>query len=113
MGQTDPDVRRGEADPQEADAVLRGKYYEYCSAQLADLLLYLSPDEIFVLAEKAAAVRGRPERVSYLTMVEVATGWLAERVALPPYEVWVEDYRTNPERYEEFFIGLWQSSLPV
>ena len=93
-------------------SVLRAKYFEYCSAQLADLLLYLTPDEIFVLAEKAAHASGRPDRVSYVTMVEVATGWLSERIALPPFEIWVDDYRRHPDRYEEYFMGLWESDVP-
>ena len=112
MSQTDPEHRTGAAGPSE-DALLRAKYTEYCSAQLADLLLYLSPDEIFVLAEKAAHVRGRPEDVSYLAMVEVATEWLSARVALPPFDVWATDYRAHPDRYEDYLLGLWESELGV
>lgn len=89
--------------------VLRAKYHDYCSAQLADLLLFLSSDEIFLLVQKAA--RGHPtevEDLGYTGMVRVATEWLAERVSLPPFEVWLEDYRAHPERYEEYFMGLWE-----
>lgn len=113
MSQPEPDHRRRTAQPAHDDVVVRAKYYEYCSAQLADLLLYLSPDEIFVLAEKAARSRGTPERVDYLSMVEIATRWLADRVALPPFEVWREDYLAHPDRYEEYFMGLWESEVPV
>lgn len=91
--------------------VLRAKYVEYCSAQLADLLLYLSPDEIYLLAQRAspradAHDEGTP---SYGGMVERATRWLASRVTLPPFEVWLDDYRRHPERYEAYLIGLWES----
>ncbi|MDX1648193.1 MAG: hypothetical protein R3304_13690 [Longimicrobiales bacterium] len=91
--------------------VLRAKYHDYCSAQVADLLVYMSPDEIYLLAHRAYREEGREEEISYAEMVRVATDWLAKRVALPPFEVWVEDYRAHPERYEEYFMGLWESEL--
>lgn len=96
------------ADP---EATLRAKYLEYCSAQLADLLLYLSPDEIYLLAEKASREGGHsepPDR-SYSAMVHEATRWLAGRIALPPFEIWREDYRRNAARYESYLMGLWES----
>lgn len=108
-----------EAEPTPSDnsdaarEVLRAKYVEYCSAQLADLLLYLTPDEIYLLAQHGSAdPSSAPEaeaQPSYGAMVERATAWLASRVALPPFDVWIEDYRRNPERYEAYLIGLWES----
>lgn len=89
--------------------VLRAKYLEYCSAQLADLLLYLSPDEIYLLAERAARSNTDRGQMSYEEMVQHATRWLSEKVVLPPFEVWVEDYSAHPDRYEEYFMGLWES----
>ena len=38
-------------------AILRAKYHDYCSSQVADLLLFLTPDEIYVVAQKAARER--------------------------------------------------------
>jgi hypothetical protein len=109
-----------DADPAHSDGaddsneVLRAKYLEYCSAQLADLLLYLSPDEIYLLAQKATRESGAPvaDAGSYTAMVEQATRLLARRVNLPPFDVWREDYRANRERYEAYFMGLWQSEAP-
>ncbi len=92
--------------------VLRAKYLDYCSAQVADLLLFISPDEIYLLAQRAAQERGDPGEVSYVRMVQVATEWLSEKMALPPFEVWVQDYLAHPDRYEEYFLGLWESELP-
>ena len=100
-------------NPSADDGVLRAKYIEYCSAQLADLLLYLSADEIFVLAQKAARASGETGDVSYMKTVEVATNWLAQRVSLPTFEVWVRDYRANPERYDSDLMGLWQAGMEV
>ena len=94
----------------DADEVLRAKYLEYCSAQLADLLLYLSPDEIYLLAEKASRESdASTQDRSYTSMVQRATRLLARRVNLPPFEVWREDYRANRERYEAYFMGLWEA----
>jgi hypothetical protein len=91
--------------------VLRAKYLDYYSAQVADLLLFISPDEIYLLAQRAAQERGDPGEVSYMRMVQVATEWLSEKMALPPFEVWVQDYLAHPDRYEEYFLGLWESEL--
>lgn len=96
---------------EETTRVLRAKYHDYCSAQVADLLVYMSPDEIYLLAHRAYREQGRDEDISYAEMVRVATDWLAERIALPPFDVWVEDYRAHPDQYEEYFMGLWRSEL--
>lgn len=93
----------------ESDETLRAKYLDYCSAQLADLLLFLSPDEIFLVAQRAQREMGEAADVSYMGMVEVATGWLSSRVVLPPFDVWVEDYRAHPELYEAYLMGLWET----
>ena len=97
--------RKASADD---EAVLRAKYLDYCSAQLADLLLYLSPDEIFLVAEKAAREQGRASAGSYMRMVQTATAWLAKRVSLPPFEEWAEAYRADPARFEAQLMGLWE-----
>lgn len=97
-------VEDGSDEPLE---LLRAKYLDYCSAQLADLLLYLSPDEIFVVSEKISS--SDPDSAGYDRMVKVATEWLADRVALPPFEVWLRDYQSHPEHYERYLMGLWES----
>jgi hypothetical protein len=93
----------------ESTEVLRAKYLDYCSAQLAEILLYLSPDEIYTIAQRAARESDISGAVSYDRIVQVATRWLSRKVALPPFEVWAEDYRAHPDRYEEYFMGLWES----
>jgi len=103
-------VKRGSKEPLE---VLRAKYLDYCSAQVADLLLYLTPDEIYLLAQRAYREDSQDGELSYGEMVQSATDWLAQKVALPPFEIWLEDYRDNPESYEEYFIGLWESESEV
>ena len=68
-------TENGEAEELEQ---LRAKYLDYCSAQLADLLLYLTPDEIYVLAEKVSGADGDHAAPGYGHVVRVATEWLAE-----------------------------------
>ncbi|MEQ1855209.1 MAG: hypothetical protein ABL963_02000 [Longimicrobiales bacterium] len=89
--------------------VLRAKYHDYCSAQVADLLVYMSPDEIYLLAHRAYREGGGQGDISYVEMVRVATDWLSRRIALPPFEIWLDDYRAHPDKYEEYFMGLWQT----
>ncbi len=89
--------------------VLRAKYHDYCSAQVADLLVYMSADEIYLLAHRAFREEGGEGDISYVEMVRVATDWLSRRVALPPFEIWLEDYKAHPDLYEEYFMGLWES----
>lgn len=101
----------GRAEGEESVEVLKAKYLDYCSAQVADLLLYLSPDEIYLLAQRAHREEGGVGELSYMEMVRIATDWLARKVALPPFEVWLEDYRANPSRYEEYFMGLWDEEF--
>jgi len=102
-------VDEGQAGPSESHEVLRAKYLDYCSAQLADLLLYLSPDEIYLLAQRAHREKGSEGELRYVEMVRLATDWLSGKIALPPFDVWLADYRAHPDRYEEYFLGLWES----
>ncbi|HSH74919.1 MAG TPA: hypothetical protein VLA09_04530 [Longimicrobiales bacterium] len=101
-------MHAGNKASEESLEVLRAKYHDYCSAQVADLLVYMSPDEIYLLAHRAHREEGGSGEISYMEMVRVATDWLARRIALPPFEVWLEDYREHPEKYEEYFMGLWE-----
>ena len=95
--------------PDESTEILRAKYHDYCSAQLAEILLYLTPDEIYTIAQRAARESGATAGGSYDRMVQVATRWLSRKFPLPPFDVWAQDYREHPDRYEEYFMGLWDA----
>lgn len=103
----------GQSGSEEPREVLRAKYLDYCSAQVADLLLYLSPDEIYLLAQRAHRERGGEGDLSYVEMVKIATDWLSQKVKLPPFEMWSTDYLEHPDLYEEYFMGLWESEAEV
>jgi hypothetical protein len=80
---------------------------------VADILLLLSPDEMFVLAQDAAREAGVTGDLGYQEIVDLATGRVSRKLALPPFEVWVRDYQADPDRYEEYLMGLWESELVV
>lgn len=106
-------VDAGKSGSEGSNGVLHAKYLDYCSAQVADLLLYLSPDEIYLLAHRAHIEAGGEGELTYVEMVRRATDWLSTKVALPPFDVWAEDYREHPERYEAYLMGLWKSEEPA
>ena len=92
-----------------AERVLRAKYLDYCSSQIAGHLVLLSPDEIYVLAREAHRAGGRDSEPSYEQMVRLATEGVAQRLTLPTFEQWSEEYEQDPARYDEQLLGLWES----
>ncbi len=105
-------VPPGQERSAEPEEILRAKYLDYCSAQVADILLLLTPDEMFVLAQDAARESGRAGEMGYEEIVTLATERVSRKLALPPFEAWVLDYRQNPDRYDQYLMGLWRSELP-
>ena len=97
--------------PDLAERVLRAKYLDYCSSQVAEHLLLLSPDEIYVLAQEALRTAGQKTEPSYEQMVRLATEGVAQRLTLPPFEQWADEYSRDPARYDDQLIGLWESEL--
>lgn len=103
-----PSAGRSSSEP---EAILRAKYLDYCSAQVADLLLFLSPDEIYVLAEDAAREAGSVKELPYDEIVRLATVRLSSKLVLPPFDVWVEDYRAHSDYYDRYLMGFWRSEV--
>jgi hypothetical protein len=102
--------------------VMRAKYLDWCSAQVADHFLALSPDEIFELAERAdreddasssrsLSASEAADLTSYRAMVERVTGVLARQIDLPTFDEWLELYRQNPAAVEARLLGFWKDSL--
>ncbi|MFQ5538304.1 MAG: hypothetical protein ACE5GJ_12730 [Gemmatimonadota bacterium] len=104
-------VGAGKSGSKESREVLHAKYLDYCSSQVADLLLYLSPDEIFLLAQRAHREAGGEGELTYAEMVKIATDWLSARIKLPPFEMWADDYREHPERYDHYLLGFWEDEV--
>ena len=103
-----PPSKSGTSEPEE---VLRAKYLDYCSAQVADILLLLSPDEMFVLAQDAAREAGVSGDLGYDQIVSLATRRVSRKLALPSFEDWVQEYQDDPGRFDEELMGLWESDI--
>lgn len=95
------------------ESVLRAKYLDYCSARVAEALLLLSPDEMYVLANDALGDSGTSSNapLSYDEAVRLATRRISSRLDLPDFDTWSARYRQDPARFERELIGLWKSAL--
>lgn len=91
------------------EEILRKKYLDYRSRQLAGFFVYIPVEDIYRIAQRRAEERDDRGEISYGRMVALATDWLDGWVPLPPFHVWAEDYRRNPLPYENYFLGLWKS----
>lgn len=111
-------------------AVLRSKYHDWCSARVADRFAELSPEEIYQLAHAPqevaeATMRGRARGEAeasasrdadvfslgdegYSELVRRVTEVLATSIDLPSFEEWLDDYRREPERYDQEMLGFWR-----
>lgn len=94
------------------EEILKAKYLDFCSAQVADILLLLSPDEMFVLAQDAAREAGMTGELGYEQIVKLATERVSQKLALPSFDVWARDYEEDPERYEQYLMGFWETEPP-
>jgi hypothetical protein len=105
------------------DRVLRAKYLDWCSARLAERFLRLTPDEIYVLAQRASpapsgvaedvsesayAVDALSATASFRAIVEQVTEQLASTLPLPSFEEWLSGYKESPDRYEQELLGFWK-----
>ena len=92
----------------ETMSVLRAEYVDYCSARLADMLLRLTADDMYLLAEEVAgdAQRDPDELPSFNTIVQLATERLTMDLELPNYWEWVREHEKDPRRSERELTGL-------
>lgn len=94
-----------------ADATLRAKYLDYCSARICEVFLSLSDERIYQLMEEAALDAGlTPGSLGFRSMVGLVTRKLQKSVPLPDFEAWARDYREHPERYDPVLMGLWEET---
>jgi hypothetical protein len=101
--------------------VLESKYFDWCSARLAERFLQLSPDEIYELAERRATEQGASSlgltagimpdvgSASFRGIVERVAEVLARELPLPTFEVWLAEYRRSPQQYDAEILGLWRA----
>ena len=89
--------------------MLRAKYYDYCSARVADVLLGMTPDQIFIAAEEAAKGRGISGELTYERMVGLATEHVSRNLNLPSFEDWSRRYTADPQAIDAELLGLWKT----
>lgn len=89
---------------------LKDRYFDYCSARIADVLLRLSADEVFLLAEAAARESGAALPTNYPEIVALATARVSRQLEIPSFEVWSVAYLEDPHRFDPFLLGLWKES---
>lgn len=113
---------RRDGDPHAAEErVLRAKYLDWCSAQVADQFLALSPDEIFELAQRATRAQPIPlgelpdpltgddaALASYQALVEIVTEVLTQQMNLPEFGAWAQRYREDPGPIDDRLLGFWR-----
>lgn len=85
---------------------MRAKYFDWCSARVAERFVSLDTGRIYDLA---GVVEG--EDVAFPEVVDRATEELAASMSLPSFEDWVVLYRANPQQYEEDLAGFWRDLL--
>jgi len=100
---------------------LESKYFDWCSARLAERFLQLSPVEIYELAERGPTEQGRPSlgltpgivpdagSSTFQDVVARVTEVLAHELQLPSFDVWVAEYRRAPEQFDAEMLGLWRA----
>lgn len=86
--------------------MLRAKYFDWCSARIAERFVHLSVQEIYALAESAAP-SSEGER-SFQLVMDRATAALASQTDLPTLDEWIAAYRADPESYDADLIGFWR-----
>lgn len=86
------------------------KYLDYCSARVADALLKLTADEMYILAQEVAGQTTGPdaEVPSFSRIVRLATERLTSDLKLPEYSEWVQAYEADPTKFDQDMIGLWR-----
>lgn len=112
MGRTvneqDDGTRRDRPAGGSDQPILRDKYLDYCSAQIAEIFLSLSDERIYELVQEAAREANlSPGSLGFDVMVKLVTTKLRNSVPLPDLETWIEDYTANPDHYEHLLLGLW------
>lgn len=112
MVQPPQDPKPAPAAP-DTEAVLRAKYLDYCSARVAEILLRLSPDEIFVMARETGGTQEGTAALSYDAMVEMATTRIYRQLDLPRFDDWVAQYKEDPARFEGEILGFWELDQKV
>lgn len=103
-------ISAGARQRADVDPILRAKYLDYCSARISEVFLTLTDEHTYQLMEEAAGEADLPAgALSFQLMMQLVTRKLRTSVPLPDLETWIEEYTEDPDRYDPFLLGLWES----
>jgi len=103
-------ISAGARQRADVDPILRAKYLDYCSARISEVFLTLTDEHTYQLMEEAAREAALPAgTLSFQAMMQLVTRKLRTSVPLPDLETWIEEYTEDPDRYDPFLLGLWES----
>jgi len=92
------------------DPVLQAKYLDYCAARISEVFLSLSDEHTYRIMEEAAREANLAVgALSFQSMMQLVTRTLRRDVPLPDLHEWVAEYLQDPERYEPYLLGPWES----
>jgi hypothetical protein len=93
---------------------LRARYYDWCSARIAERLVQLSPDEIWhraaMLSDAGELFVWQDEQGQAFPpgntffSARVLAHLFAQELDLPTFEDWVDLYRADPGRFQREMI---------
>ncbi|HEV2148182.1 MAG TPA: hypothetical protein VGR37_12330 [Longimicrobiaceae bacterium] len=97
------------------DQELRTKYSDWCSARIAEHLLALSPEDVFLLSERGALSDATPTPDEASGSFSFRSGYSPaertiraafEELGLPPFAEWAAEYTRDPDRFERDLLGF-------
>lgn len=92
------------------DPVLQAKYLDYCSARISEVFLSLTDEHTYQIMEEAAHEANLAVgTLGFQTKMQLVTRRLRRSVPLPDLETWAKDYARNPEQYDPYLLGFWES----
>lgn len=96
----EPRTPAGEREREAELSRLRSLYESYCLDQVAHFICLVRPDEFREAVDRI--LDGRPFEFGArdrLQFAMIVVEYIEERLPLPPFEVWAEDYLAHPEEY--------------
>ncbi len=94
---------------------LRTRYTDWCSARIAEHLMGLSPEEVFLLSERGTRSDATPAPDeasgsfalhSRYSRAEQSIRAAYEELGLPTFEDWLAAYEANPARFDADILGF-------
>lgn len=101
--------------PQPETNDLRTRYTDWCSARIAEHLLALSPEEVFLLSERGVPSDATPapdqasgsfSLHSRYSRAERSIQAAHAELGLPSFEEWVAQYTRDPARFDADILGF-------